>query len=89
MGEKSIWDVLNHKVIKCRYCNALMEMETHGYNCPSDECGGAYKEQHWYVKFKNGAIMNLWDYFEFNIPDEYDIEKCMEIAEYELKDKRQ
>ena len=88
MEEKSIWDILNKKEIRCRYCDTLMEMNAYGYNCPFNSCGSAYKEQHWYVKLKNGAIMNLWDYFEFHInPNELELNECMKIAEYELKNR--
>lgn len=36
--KKSIWDILNKKEIKCRYCHTLMDMENSGYNCPNENC---------------------------------------------------
>lgn len=87
--EKSIWDILNKKEIKCRYCHTLIDMENNGYNCPNEECGSAYKEQHWYAVFKRekNGIINLWDYFEFHIPEDIELEEAMKIADYELKNR--
>ncbi|WP_160684765.1 hypothetical protein [Clostridium sp. C2-6-12] len=70
--DDEVWEALLSKEIRCRYCEELMDKDR-GVTCIN---GDGYREQDWYVKFKNGEIMNLWDYFEFNI-------NCKEISNYQ------
>lgn len=82
MNEENLFDKLCEKEVRCRYCHELMERDSL-YNCKS--CGSAYKEQHWYVEFKNSNMMNLCDYFEMNAnPNEMSIEEAIKVINYEL-----
>lgn len=79
--DEEFWEALLSKEIRCRYCDELMDKDN-GFSCKN---GDGYKEQDWYVKFKNGEIMNLWDYFEFNInPKEMSNYQSIRILNYEL-----
>jgi len=82
--DDEVWEILLSKEVRCRYCNELMDKET-GVSCKN---GDGYKEQDWYVVSKNNDIINLWDYFEFNInPKEMSNYQSIRILNYELKDR--
>ncbi|WP_312286702.1 hypothetical protein [Terrisporobacter sp.] len=77
---KEVFKLLDKKEVRCRHCNNLMEFDKNRYEC---DCG-SYKEQHYYVKFKNGHIYNLADYLNEN----WEEENIIDIIEYELKDRK-
>ena len=82
--DDEVWEALLSKEVRCRYCDELMDKDK-GVICKN---GDGYREQDWYVKFKNDEIMNLWDYFEFNInSNEMSNYQSIRILNYELKDR--
>jgi hypothetical protein len=82
--DEEFWNALLSKDIRCRYCQELMDKEN-GLSCKN---GDGYKEDHWYVTFKNGHIMNLWDYFDMNInSEEMSRYKAIKVLNYELQDR--
>lgn len=82
--DDEVWEALLSKEVRCRHCNELMDNEN-GVSCKN---GDGYREQDWYVVSKNDDIINLWDYFEFNINDkEMSNYQSIRILNYELKDR--
>lgn len=75
-----VFKLLDKKEVRCRHCDSLIEFSKNNYSC---DCG-SYKEQHYYVKFKNGHIYNLMDYLSENWEDD----DIVNIIEYELKDRK-
>ena len=81
---EEFWNALLSKDIRCRYCQELMD-KANSFSCKN---GDGYREQDWFVKFNNGEIMNLWDYFDMNInPSEVSRYKAIKILNYELQDR--
>lgn len=81
---EEFWDALLSKEIRCRYCQELMD-KANSFSCKN---GDGYREQDWCVNFKNGHIMNLWDYFDMNInPSEMSKYQAIQILNYELQDR--
>lgn len=79
---EEFWNALLSKNIRCRYCQELMD-KVNSFSCKN---GDGYREQDWAVTFKNGHIMNLWDYFDMNInPEEMSRYKAIKILNYELQ----
>lgn len=81
---EEFWNALLSKNIRCRYCQELMD-KPNSFSCKN---GDGYREQDWVVTFKNGHVMNLWDYFDMNInPKEMSRYKAIKILNYELQDR--
>ena len=85
---EELWKELLNKEVRCRYCNKLLNnVEPFNYVCNNKECG-AYMEQDYIVKYKNGWVDNLSDYMDININlTQITVRKAIEILKYELKDR--
>lgn len=77
------FELLNKKEVRCRFCGKLIDF-TKGFEC---SCGIEIDMDDVYVIFKNGDIVNYYDYCMDYLPKD-NIEKAMKIVEKDLKDRR-